>query len=69
MAGFQGHHERQPGLRELAAEAVLVAVGAVGGYRANAKPAALALIARSAPIASLVRNAGSLLPNEVPGRV
>jgi hypothetical protein len=28
------HHERQPGLGELAAEPVLVAVGAVGGHRA-----------------------------------
>ncbi len=34
----QRHHERQPGLRELAAEPVLVAVGAVGHHRAEGEP-------------------------------
>jgi hypothetical protein len=34
-AGLEGHHERQAGLREFAAEPVLVAVRAVGGHRAE----------------------------------
>jgi hypothetical protein len=38
VAGFEGHHERQPGLGELAAEPVLVPVGAVGGHRPERKP-------------------------------
>ena len=59
---MQRHHERQPGLRELAAEPVLVPVGAVGDDRAEQNPAARARTARSAPIGSLVRNAGSLFP-------
>jgi hypothetical protein len=35
VAGLEGHDERQPGLRELAADPVLVSVGAVGGHRAE----------------------------------
>jgi hypothetical protein len=43
--------------------AILVAVGAVRAATArNVNPSALALTARSAPIASLVRNAWSFLP-------
>ena len=61
-AGLEGHHVRQPGVGELAAEPVLVPVGTVGGYRRNVNPAALACTARLAPICSLVRNAGSFLP-------
>src|SRR6266567_3582644 len=38
VAGFEGHHERQPGLGELAAEPVLVPVRAVGGHRAEHEP-------------------------------
>ena len=34
----QRHHERQPGLRELAAEPVLVPVSAVGGDRPEREP-------------------------------
>ena len=37
-ARLEGHHERQPGLRELAAEPVLVAVGAVRGHRPEREP-------------------------------
>ena len=61
-ARLEGHHERQPGVGELAAEPVLVAVGAVRATARKANPASRALTARSAPIASLVRNAGSFLP-------
>ena len=38
VAGFQGHHERQPGLGELAAEPVLVPVRAVRGDRPEHEP-------------------------------
>ncbi|MFF4139033.1 hypothetical protein ACFY1B_48320 [Streptomyces mirabilis] len=33
VPGFQGQHERQSGVVQAGAEAVLVAVGAVGGHR------------------------------------
>jgi hypothetical protein len=35
VARLDGHDERQPGLCELAAEAVLVPIGAVGSHRAE----------------------------------
>ena len=35
MAGFQDHHERQPGRGELAAEPVMVSGGTVSGHRAE----------------------------------
>ena len=38
VAGLEGHHERQPGLGELAAEPVLVSVRAVGGHRPEHEP-------------------------------
>ena len=37
-ARLEGHHERQPGLGELPAEPVLIAVGAVHGHRAEREP-------------------------------
>lgn len=38
VPGLERHHERQPGLSKLAAEPVLIAVGAIGGHRAEGEP-------------------------------
>jgi hypothetical protein len=38
VAGLEGHHERQPGLGQFAAEPVLVPVRAVRGHRAEHEP-------------------------------
>jgi hypothetical protein len=68
-AGLEGHHERQAGLGELAAEPVLVPVRAIGGHRAEHEPCSPGLDRQIRADLQLGAKRRIALPlREVPGR-
>jgi site-specific DNA recombinase len=68
-AGLQGHDERQPGPGQLAAEPVLIPVGAVGGHRPEHEPRRLGLRRKIGADLQLRAEGRIVLSlREVPGR-